>query len=117
MLLGEEVSAKTASRAMLAKLIDKLNQRLTGGASVAGDTRLRPGGVVQIDGVGQLFGGLYRVTSVSHTLDTSGFRTSFDVRKEVWFDGAHLMRGAQAKVRSAGGPIANPLSNLTEAFR
>jgi phage protein D len=109
MLLGEEVSAKTASRAMLAKLIDKLNQRLTGSASVVGDTRLRPGGVVQIDGVGQLFGGLYRVTSVSHTLDASGFRTSFDVCKEVWFDGAQLMRGAQ-------GAVAAPIASLTGAF-
>jgi len=117
MLLGEEVSAKTASRAMLAKLIDKLNQRLTGGASVAGDTRLRPGGVVQIDGVGQLFGGLYRVTSVSHTLDTSGFRTSFEVRKEVWFGGAHLMQGAQGAARATLAPFAGPVSNLIEAFR
>jgi phage protein D len=116
-LLGEEVSAKTASRAMLAKLIDKLNQRLTGSASVVGDTRLRPGGVVQINGVGQLFGGLYRVTSVSHTLDTGGFRTSFDVCKEVWFDGAHLMRGAQAGARSAIAPIGNQISSLAEAFR
>jgi len=91
-LLDEEVSAKTASRAMLAKLIDKLNQRLTGSAQVVGDTRLHPGGVVQIDGVGHLFGGPYRVTSVSHVLDTSGFRT--------WFDGAQLMRGA------------NPLASL-----
>jgi hypothetical protein len=55
---------------------------------------------VQIDGVGHLFGGPYRVTSVSHVLDTSGFRTSFDVCKEVWFDGAQLMRGA------------NPLASL-----
>jgi len=117
MLLGEEVSAKTASRAMLAKLIDKLNQRLTGSASVVGDTRLRPGGVVQIDGVGQLFGGLYRLTSVSHTHDSGGFRTSFEVRKEVWFDGAHLMRGAQGAARSAIAPITGPLSNLVGAFR
>jgi uncharacterized protein len=95
MLLDEEVSAKTASRAMLAKLIGKLNQRLTGTASVVGDTRLRPGGVVQIDGVGRLFGGPYRVTGVTHSFDSGGFLTSFDVRKEVWFDGAHLMRGVE----------------------
>jgi phage protein D len=117
MLLGEEVSAKTASRAMLAKLIDKLNQRLTGSASVVGDTRLRPGGVVQIDGVGQLFGGLYRVTSVSHLLDASGFRTSFDVCKEVWFDGAHLMRGAQGAAGAvASAVVPAPIASLTGAF-
>jgi len=116
-LLDEEVSAKTASRAMFAKLIDKLNQRLTGSASVVGDTRLHPGGVVQIDGVGRLFGGPYRVTSVSHVLDAGGFRTSFEVRKEVWFDGAHLMRGALSAGQAALAPLtSNPITNLTGAF-
>ena len=102
MLLDEEVSAKTASRAMLAKLIDKLNQRLTGSASVVGDTRLRPGGVVQIDGVGQLFGGLYRVTSRQPHARRGRLPHLVRRRKEVWFDGAHLMRGARG--RRARGP-------------
>lgn len=98
-LLGEDVSAASASRALLARLLEKLNQRLTGTASVVGDTRIRPGSVVQIDGVGQAFGGAYRVTGVNHTLDGGGFRTSFEVRKEVWFDGAHLTRGLASAAR------------------
>lgn len=101
MLLDEEVSARTASRVMLAKLIGKLNERLTGTASIIGDTRLRPGGVVQIDGVGNMFGGLYRVTEVTHSLGTDGFRTAFEVRKEVWFDGAHLMQGLKGMAKGA----------------
>ena len=31
------------------------------------------------------FGGLYRVTSATHTLDQSGYRTTFELRKEIWF--------------------------------
>jgi phage protein D len=117
MLLDEEVSAKTASRAVLAKLIGKLNQRLTGTASIVGNTRVRPGGVVQFEGVGRMFGGPFRVTGVNHTLDTSGFRTSFDVRKEVWFDGAHLMRGLEGLRNSAIPPGVSPLiSNLKKVI-
>lgn len=101
MLLGEEVSAKTASRVVLAKLVSKLNQRLTGSASTLGDVRLRPGGVVQFEGVGQQFGGPYRITGVSHAFDAGGFRSSMEVRKEVWFDGAHLMRGFEGADRAA----------------
>jgi phage protein D len=117
MLLNEEVSAQTASRVMLAKLIDKLNQRLTGSASTVGDLRLRPAGVVQIDGVGDLFGGPYRITGAHHTLDSGGFRTSIDVRKEVWFDGAHLMRGLENGAQAAipGAALPSALTNTSGA--
>jgi len=41
--------------------------------------------VLQLEGLGQQFGGLYRVTSATHTIDGSGYRTSFEARKEIWF--------------------------------
>jgi len=41
--------------------------------------------VLQLEGVGEQFGGLYRVTSATHTIDSSGYRTNFEVRKEIWF--------------------------------
>ena len=47
--------------------------------------RLRAGDVLRIEGVGEEFGGLYRVTSITHTLDGGGFRTQFEARKEIWF--------------------------------
>ena len=101
LVLNEHVSATTAGRVLLAKLLSKLNQRLTGTASTIGDVRFKPGGVVQVEGVGRLFGGPYRVTAVNHTLDAGGFRTSIEVRKEVWFDGAHLMRGVESSAQVA----------------
>lgn len=108
-VLDEDVGPQTAARALIAELIDKLNRRLTGTASTLGDLRLRPGGVVQIDGIGKLFGGRYRVTGVGHTLDSGGFRTSMEVRKEVWFDDAHLMRGVENATRTALAGAAGPL--------
>ena len=85
MLLDEPLSADSAPRVLLSKLLTKLNQRLTGSGSVVGDPRIRPGTVLQLEGLGRQFGGLYRVTSATHTLDGSGYRTTFDVRKEIWF--------------------------------
>ncbi len=41
--------------------------------------------MVRIEGTGEEFGGLYRATSVTHTIDAGGFRTSFGARKEIWF--------------------------------
>jgi hypothetical protein len=46
--------------------------------------------------VGERFGGFYRVTDCSHAIDGSGFRTQFDLRKEVWFQ---IPKTAQGAVR------------------
>ncbi len=46
---------------------------------------------MQLEGVGEQFGGLYRVTSATHTIDGGGYRTSFEVRKEIWFGSIPLL--------------------------
>jgi uncharacterized protein len=79
------VTLLDAPRKLLGELIPKLNQRLTGSGSCVGDPQITAGSVIQFDGLGVQFGGLYRVTSATHTIDSSGYRTSFDVRKEIWF--------------------------------
>jgi Bacteriophage probable baseplate hub protein len=65
------------------ELREKLNNRLTGSGSCVGDPRIRAGAMVRIDGVGPDFSGDYRVTSATHSIDGSGYRTSFEVRKEL----------------------------------
>jgi hypothetical protein len=84
-VLGEPVTALSAPRTILSELIPKLNRRLTGSGSCVGDPRIVAGSVIRLEGLGVQFGGLYRVTSATHTLDSSGYRTSFEVRKEIWF--------------------------------
>ena len=61
----------------------KLNNRLTASGSAVGDPRIRAGAVIQLDGLGPDFSGNYRVTSATHTIDAGGYRTSFQVRKEI----------------------------------
>ena len=80
----------------------KLHQRLTATASTIGDPRLALGGVVRIEGVGQQFGGFYRITSVTHTIDSGGYRTSLELRKEIWFGSIPLPAQGAVPVRLDG---------------
>jgi phage protein D len=68
---------------ILSKLRKKLNNRLTGSGSAVGNPDIRAGAILRLDGLGPDFSGDYRVTSATHTLDTGGYRTSFQVRKEI----------------------------------
>lgn len=84
-LIEEPLTATSIPRKLVSELIPKLNKRVTASGSVVGDPALRPGQVLRIEGVGQEFGGLWRTTAVTHSLDGGGFRTRFEARKEIWF--------------------------------
>jgi uncharacterized protein len=81
----ETIGPANLPKLILGELLPRLNNRLTGSGSAVGNLDLRPGRVINLVGLGDTFGGLYRITSTTHTLDQGGYRTSFDVRKEVWF--------------------------------
>ena len=83
-LVEEPLSRADAPRVILGKLIPQLNRRLTASGSTIGDTKIQAGTVVRVEGAGQTLGGLFRVTSASHVLDSGGYRTSFEGRKEIW---------------------------------
>lgn len=89
-IIREPVTVASAPRRIITELIPRLNQRLTGSGSTVGDPRIRAGTVLRLEGLGVQFGGLYRVTSATHTIDASGYRTRFDVRKEIWFGSVPL---------------------------
>jgi uncharacterized protein len=105
MLLDEPVGPESAPRVLLRKLLASLNQRLTGSGSTIGDPRIRAGTVLRLEGLGQQFGGLYRVTSATHTIDSGGYRTSFEVRKEIWFGSIPLLEQGAAKLSIQGQRI------------
>lgn len=68
---------------IIRKLREKLNNRLKGSGSSIGDPRIRAGAVIRLEGLGPDFSGDYRVTSASHTIDAGGYRTNFEVHKEI----------------------------------
>jgi hypothetical protein len=65
------------------ELRSKINNRLTGSGCAIGDPRIRSGAMIQLDGLGPDFSGNYRVVSATHSIDAGGYRTSFQVRKEI----------------------------------
>jgi phage protein D len=97
--------AAKVPKMLLGELLPRLNSRLTGTGSAVGDTRLKAGVVVNLEGLGEQFGGLYRITSATNTIDGSGFKTSFEARKEVWFGGLALPKGPGGLARVQGRSV------------
>jgi uncharacterized protein len=95
-------SYATAPRKILTELLPKLNNRLTGSGSSIGDPRIKASRVINFEGLGDQFSGLYRITSTTHTLDGSGYKTSFQARKEVWFGSIPLPKGRGGLARLQG---------------
>jgi phage protein D len=98
-LVDEPVTLASAPRVIVGTLIPRLNRRLTGSGSTIGNPRIRAGAVLRLEGLGAQFGGLYRVTAATHTLDSSGYRTGFEVRKEIWFGSIPLPEQGAVPVR------------------
>jgi phage protein D len=98
-LVDKPVTRADAARTIVGTLLPRLNRRLTASGNVVGDRRIKTGGVVRIEGVGEKFGGLYRVTSVTHSVDTGGWRTSFELRKEIWFGSIPLVEQGAVPIR------------------
>lgn len=112
-LVDEPVTPANAARTVIGKLLPKLNKRLTAKGTCAGDARLRAGHVLHVEGVGETYGGLWRVTSVTHTVDGGGWRTAFEARKEIWFGSVPApARGAMPSQALLLGPALDPAALL-----
>jgi phage protein D len=68
---------------LVAELRRKLNNRLTGSGSALGDSRIRAGAMIRLEGLGVDFSDVYRVTKATHTYDANGWRVNFEVQREV----------------------------------
>ena len=101
-VLNEPLSSETAPRVLVSKLLAKLNNRLTGSGRCVGDPRIQAGLLMRLEGVGKQFGGLYRVTSATHSIDGGGYQTSFELRKEVWFGSIPLLEQGAVTIEPFG---------------
>ena len=86
-VIDEPLTPATAPRRLLGELLTRTNEKLTGSGSTIGDPRIRAGTVICLTELGVRFGGHYRVTSATHTIDGSGYKTRFEVRKEIGLNG------------------------------
>ena len=114
-VLGPEAGGKTLSikptgfptalQEILSELLPRLNNRLTGSGTTIGEPAIKAGAVINLEGLGEQFSGLYRITTATHTLDNGGYRTTFGVRKEVWFGSIPIPKGGVPGVRLQGQRI------------
>jgi phage protein D len=81
--IGSPADIANSALFLSRKLRNIVNNRLTGTGSAVGNPAIRAGAMIQLDGLGPDFSGVYRVASATHTLDSGGYRTNFKVRKEI----------------------------------
>ncbi|MEO5817962.1 MAG: hypothetical protein ABIT20_22025 [Gemmatimonadaceae bacterium] len=81
--IGSPADIVNSALVLAHELRTKINNRLTATGSAVGDPRIRAGAVIRIEGIGPDFSGDYRVASATHTIDAGGYRTTFNVRKEL----------------------------------
>jgi phage protein D len=64
--------------------LERLNRDLvTGAGTIVGNPDMIPGITIRLNRLGKRFTGNWYVTSVTNTIDSSGFATSFNVRRNV----------------------------------
>lgn len=107
-VIDRPVTPSSAPREIVGTLIPRLNSRLTATGTTIGDPRIKAGSVVRMEGVGEHFGGLYRVTEATHRVDASGYSTAFTLRKEIWFGGIPLPEQGAVPVRLQGQRVPAP---------
>lgn len=74
------VDTADAEKVAIARYNTQLVESVTGEGRCAGIPELRAGTTIEIKGVGR-FSGTYYVTATTHTIDDSGYYTSFKVRR------------------------------------
>lgn len=75
------VSQQEAREVALAKLEASSLEFITGRGSCNGNPALKARTVIELKGLGARFSGNYYVTSVTHTIDSSGYRCDFEVKR------------------------------------
>jgi phage protein D/phage baseplate assembly protein gpV len=74
------IDAATVARALLRHLLEGLYE---GSGSCIGIPSLRAGDMVEIAGVGRRFSGRYTLHKVTHTINSGGYQTRFDVSQKT----------------------------------
>jgi phage protein D len=82
-VVNETVPSETAAHdRALAILLERYKEFVTASGTTVGLPDLRAGMQVKIEGVGSRFSGMYFVTETTHTINDSGYRTGFKIRRE-----------------------------------
>jgi phage protein D len=76
-------SQDEAKNIAISTLGDVNKEFVTGKGKTIGIPELIPGVMIEIKGIGDRFSGKYYVSSTTHTINSSGYLTSFNVRRNT----------------------------------
>lgn len=83
-LSGEHISTKGEAEAIARAAINQtVTEFIIGEGRCVGNPDIKAGTVIELDGVGERFSGLYYVTSSVHSIGVRGYYTSFRVRRSA----------------------------------
>ena len=75
-------SSKEEAEDLAKAELERINRTLVSGScTIIGNPLLTPGMTVDLRNVGKRFSGIYYITSVTNTIDSNGYITTFDVRR------------------------------------
>ena len=74
-------SQQEAKDMALGQLEMKSLEFITGKGSAVGNPLLRARNVIELEGIGKRFSGKYYVTSATHTIDSGGYKTDFEIKR------------------------------------
>ncbi len=77
---GQQIDVAAAAKSELDNANDGF---ITGEVQCIGITQIRPGACIRLEKVGTRFSGKYYVTGATHTIDDSGYRTDFSVKRNA----------------------------------
>ena len=81
MVVDQPVTSQQEAKTLATALLrERAYSYITANGQVIGIPDLRPGDNIEVQGLGKRFSGSYYVTKVEHTLGSSGYLTTFEVR-------------------------------------
>lgn len=76
-------SSQEANEVARARLETQAMDFVTGSGSCIGNPQLKARMVIELKGLGKRFSGNYYVTTATHTIDSGGYRTNFQVKRNA----------------------------------
>jgi uncharacterized protein involved in type VI secretion and phage assembly len=105
-LRHQPVSNFLEANVLAASILKQLLQGLfEGSGNCIGIPKLRAGDRVEIRGIGKRFSGTYTLSKVTHTIDSGGYRTSFEVTQKYT---STLLQSLRTKINDKPPPNRRP---------
>lgn len=123
-ITDQPVSSKEEANALAKSILEEAKSKFMKGSGVTvGMPEIKPGVVIKLDGLGDVFSGNYYVLETTHKIDENGYDTSFNVGGDVTAESGSgeslldLLEDPREKAKQAkriNGVVPAVVSNLKD---